>query len=710
MVFVSCTGALRTVSTRLAIGVLCVVLVSVLVHFRFVLFDPAHDCGDTCVGAVSQALPREQIVFTFDDGPAGPATDQILDTLRAFDVPATFFLLGENIVAHPEQVRRIHAEGHVIGNHTFTHDPEVQTEEGRLVAELHRTNTLVESLIGHSAVLYRPPYLLDLEPFEVTPPKDSKPVWGWVAHAGYVPVGIDIDSDDWEVASREEALAEVRRVLDEKATRHFGFDQHVFLFHDNQATAEALPEIIALVHAYGYDVVPITTVLGLTYDTVQPQKDAPLGAALNRGMLFVLSHVYPALVVIMVMVTGLALARVVVFAVWKVTHRVRARKHPIPRQDYKGTVSVLIPAYNESENIRSTIRSVVQNTRRPDEVFVIDDGSSDNTLAIARDEAEKHDGLVRVITKENGGKASALNLGILSAHGDVLVAIDGDTVLASDCIDALVRPFAHEHVAATAGKIIPARAKTIMEKVQYLEYIVGQNIDKEVVGYVGSVNVVPGAVGAWRKRTLLEAGGYSDDTLVEDQDLTLAMLSLNRLVTYVPEARAYTEVPSTPKAFYLQRFRWVFGTFQCLYKYRRHFLSGEALRLGYIALPYGMVYNIVLPISGLVLNVSIVLGLFLGLFGGMHWFLLVLIALELVYAYVALLDEDKTARSLIWWAFPQRVIYLLLYTLIVAVVLLKVVDGSRTRWNKLARTGTADEYFHKAILVLEPRAYVPERA
>ena len=126
--------------------------------------------------------------------------------------------------------------------------------------------------------------------------------------------------------------------------------------------------------------------------------------------------------------------------------------------------------------------------------------------------------------------------------------------------------------------------------------------------------------------------------------------------------------------------------------------------MGYIALPYGLVYNIVLPVSGLILNASIVLGIFLGLFGGMHWFLLVLIALELAYAYVALLDEDTATRRLLWWALPQRVIYLVLYTLIVAVVLLKMIDGSRTRWNKLARTGTADEYFRRAVVVLAPRA------
>jgi cellulose synthase/poly-beta-1,6-N-acetylglucosamine synthase-like glycosyltransferase len=365
---------------------------------------------------------------------------------------------------------------------------------------------------------------------------------------------------------------------------------------------------------------------------------------------------------------------------------------------FEGTITVLIPAYNEAENVRATILSVLNNTRQPDEIIVIDDGSTDDTLAYAEATAAEYPGLVQVLAKPNGGKSSALNRGIAEATGDVLIAIDGDTVLHPQCIDSLARPFKSKRVGAAAGKIMPARTETLLEKYQYLEYIAGQNIDKEFISFLGSVNIVPGAVGAWRRTALIEAGGYSDDTLVEDQDLTLALLGKNYGVVYVPTAIAYTEVPASTRSFYLQRFRWTFGTFQCLWKYRSYLFNDRTLRLSWISLPYAFTFNILMPLVTLALNVSVAIGIAMDVVHPGLLSLIVITMLDMLYAYVALLDEPRPTRPSVLYVLLQRFAYLGIYTVVVFLVVLKILDGSPTRWNKLVRLGTAQELFERDIL------------
>src|SRR5690606_37442244 len=122
----------------------------------------------------------------------------------------------------------------------------------------------------------------------------------------------------------------------------------------------------------------------------------------------------------------------------------------------------------------------------------------------------------------------------------------------------------------------PATSRTLIERFQEIEYVTGQNIDKVAFDRFGAVGIVPGAIGAWRRDALIRAGGYSEDTLVEDQDLTFALLALGYKVVYASEAIAYTEVPSTMQSFFFQRYRWHFGTLQCAYKYRKLLFSRTA--------------------------------------------------------------------------------------------------------------------------------------
>jgi peptidoglycan/xylan/chitin deacetylase (PgdA/CDA1 family) len=375
------------------------------------------------------------VALTFDDGPVGEATDKILQVLDARDVPATFFVLGEKITAHPGQVRDIYDDGHIIGIHSFSHAPTVHESRERVVEELDRTNTLIESLIGRSAVLYRPPFNLNMKPFEVTPPPGSSEVWDWVYDAGYVPVGIDLDSDDWMAESFEEVLNEARTAIEQKRGRYYGIDQHVFLLHDDMYTAEALPQILAYIDEAGYEIVPLTSLLGLSYEEVMPASPRTLGGVATAVVLYVSHYALMAVLVVSMFAAGLALVRIFGFLWFKLAHRKTAVTEAKLLGRFDGTVSVLIPAYNEAENVRSTILSILNNTRQPDEIIVIDDGSTDDTLIHTRAIADLYPGRILVLTKKNGGKSSALNYGLAHADGDVVIAIDGDTVLDTHCID-----------------------------------------------------------------------------------------------------------------------------------------------------------------------------------------------------------------------------------------------------------------------------------
>ena len=457
----------RTRLVRILIILAFLFMLGVVLVARFFVKGPDIVCGNVCyTGTYSGGnVPDHYVALTFDDGPAGKATDDILAVLKEHNTPATFFMLGEKVMVNPDQVQNIYNAGHIIGNHTYSHALSVHDSEEQIVEELNRTNTMLESLTGHSAVLYRPPFLLSLKPFEVQPPPESTPLWSWIYKAGYVPVGVDLDSDDWIAESPEEALEEARVALTQKKERYFGIDQHIFLLHDDPNTAEALPEILALIKEAGYEVVPLTTLLGLSRDAVMPPSDTTLAGIATRVVLVSSEIILLTIFILAAFTAVIAILRIVGFLTFKYKQRTRAvfDAHLLPR--FPGTISVLIPAYNEAENVRATIYSVLQNTRQPDEILVIDDGSSDDTLQHAHDLEALYPERVRVLSKQNGGKSSALNAGVREATGDIIIAIDGDTVLHPSCLDEVSRPFMHERVGAVAGKILPARVSDIYGEV-----------------------------------------------------------------------------------------------------------------------------------------------------------------------------------------------------------------------------------------------------
>ena len=205
-----------------------------------------------------------QVALTFDDGPDPKWTPKILDILKAADVKAAFFLVGANAEQYPGLVRRIVAEGHEIGNHTYYHPNLAECWPEHIRLELNATQLLLETITGRSTTLFRPPYAADTSPSKIT---ELTPLQ-LAQDLGYLVVLENIDPQDW---ARPGADVILQRVKQQRR------DGSIILLHDaggdREQTVEALPRILDYLKTRGDSVVSISTLLGTTRDAVMPPTE-----------------------------------------------------------------------------------------------------------------------------------------------------------------------------------------------------------------------------------------------------------------------------------------------------------------------------------------------------------------------------------------------------------------------------------------------------
>lgn len=260
-------------------------------------------------------------------------------------------------------------------------------------------------------------------------------------------------------------------------------------------------------------------------------------------------------------------------------------------------ISVIVPAYNEENVIRTTIESLLSTDYPDKEIIVVDDGSKDGTLAIAMQYKTR----VKVIHKENGGKASALNQGLLYATGDIVTIVDADTIIGNSSLKHIAASMAQENVVAVAGNVKIRNKMNWLTWCQALEYLSGIQIMRRGLDYFGAITIVPGALGAFRKKKLEEAGTYHKETLVEDFDATMKVLRSGMIVNGSNAATAYTQAPQALGDFYKQRKRWYRGNLQVL---RRHSDILFNPRFGYLhrlSYPLMALHMLVIPVASLML-------------------------------------------------------------------------------------------------------------
>ena len=247
-------------------------------------------------------------------------------------------------------------------------------------------------------------------------------------------------------------------------------------------------------------------------------------------------------------------------------------------------ISIIVPAYNEAANIKRTLDSIVDSDYPAKEIIVVDDGSKDLTYAIASQYIQtcKHC-RIRVMRKQNGGKASAMNYGLRFAAGEIMVIVDADSLIEKNTLKEIAKQFQEPNVVAVAGTVKVLNAVNILTNCTALECVVVPNLQRPAFSLFGIVMIVPGALGAFSKKRLMQCGLYDRDTITEDFDLTIKIAKGGGKIVAIP-AISYTECPTTPRGFYKQRVRWYGGVFQGLLKHSDAMTSsryGMLNRLGY---------------------------------------------------------------------------------------------------------------------------------
>jgi poly-beta-1,6 N-acetyl-D-glucosamine synthase len=363
------------------------------------------------------------------------------------------------------------------------------------------------------------------------------------------------------------------------------------------------------------------------------------------------------------------------------------------RGDAKGQVlwppvTILVPAYNEGPVIEASVRSLLQLDYPAYEILVVDDGSTDDTRErVAPLEGRHGDVTVRLVSKLNGGKASALNTGIALARHDYVLCMDGDSKLEPQVLRVAMPHFAKSHVAAVAGNVKVINRDTHLARFQALEYIEGLNMARRAQGFVRVVNIIPGPIGLFRRSVLQEVGGYDRDTFAEDADLTLKILSSGWHIVYEDRAVAWTEAPETTLDLVKQRYRWTRGILQAVRK-RKFALLNPISTWVWLSLMMMIFEGIVMPAANIVVNgMFVVTSLVTGEFGTfIVWWFALFSLLDVIAAMYCVSGEQEELK-LVPYAFFMRFFY---FPVIDVTKLMATVDELQNvemNWGKLQRAG-----------------------
>ena len=702
---------------------------------------PAHGTRDISVDAgskmiddeVFQTLPEpyrvgrygyspNKVAITFDDGPDPEWTPKILDVLRDKQANATFFLIGIQADKFSGIAKRIYREGNLIGNHTFTHPDVSNISTGYMKVELNLTERLFASLMGVRTTLMRPPYAIDEEPDtadQVRPLEIPQDI-------GYITVGNRIDPNDWNLndptspGGKRTAEQITQYVLDHLPPCRVTDLRcgNIVLLHDGggdrSETVRALPMIIDGIRAKGREIVPVYELLGMQKaDVMAPLPRSERWAAwLDRFGFFMFDAGIFAITWIFLVGDLLMTGRLIFIGAAAVYDRVHEKivGKAAEVESYKPKVAVLIPAYNEEKVIERTIRAALNSTYPNLRVIVIDDGSKDRTLEVARNAfaTESASGKVLILGKKNSGKAEALNYGIQHiGDAELFVGIDADTIIAPDAIARLVPHFINPKVGAIAGNAKVGNRVNLWTRWQALEYITSQNFERRALDVLGAVSVVPGAIGAWRVSAVREAGGYHTDTVAEDADLTMALLRMGYRVEYEDMALAYTEAPTNANGLMRQRFRWSFGILQAVYKHRS--VVARKGVLGWIALPNIVIFQILLPLVSPLIDIMFAVGT-IWYFIQKHFhpdstdpasfhklvlfffaFLVIdFFASAIAFALERRRPDDKEDPWLLSQVWLQRFAYRQLFSIVLFKTLKRAIEGRKFAWDKLERTAAVN--------------------
>lgn len=634
---------------------------------------------------------RKTLSLTFDDGPDGKVTPELLDALKANGIHATFFMQGRNIILHPDIVRRMVAEGHTIASHSIYHPNLGAVPRWRETFELVVTERVIRAITGYTTTLWRMPYD---DGSGIGTSQDQLEALLRAQRIGYAHATYDFDTLDWQHATDPRATAADISLPDLSSDNNFTVLMHDAGGPNRERGIEYITKrLVPEAKKYGYTF----TSMAESNPVIGPVNAPAAVPRADRAALFTLTAVNTWPTRIMVVMFGLTVLLTIVFgglnAILAVGRFRRRRKVVWPDAAQMDLpVSVLLAAYNEAPVIERTIRTVLASRFPITEVLVVDDGSTDGTGGIIATLAAQ-DPRVRLVSQPNAGKSQALNNGLTLAQGEIIVTLDADTIVTEDTVGNLVRHFANDPdgtLGGVAGVVrVGNRGTNLLTRWQALEYLTQIGLDRSAQDAIEGISIIPGACAAWRKSAIASAGGYATDNLAEDCDLALTLHELGWRVAQDDEAYAFTEAPESVDDLLKQRVRWTYGTMQAMWKHRGLLFNPKHPGLGWYVLPNYLLSLLIplvfIPFTTLMAVLSLdregprIALTFFAIFVGVQLLFVVL--------SIRMMHEDWAHL----WMVP---IYRLMYEPLRAYLLYASVfaawKGTKVRWNKLERTGSMD--------------------
>ncbi|WP_416441195.1 glycosyltransferase family 2 protein [Leeuwenhoekiella sp. A16] len=407
-------------------------------------------------------------------------------------------------------------------------------------------------------------------------------------------------------------------------------------------------------------------------------------------------------------------------------------------------ISVLAPAYNEEANVIENVRSLLTLNYPSYEIVIINDGSKDNTLQrlidtfdlvpdellypnyiptkevrniyVSKNKAYKS---IKVIDKENGGKADALNTGINICSHEMICCIDVDCILERDALLKLIKPFLNNEKKVIAsggiirvansciiedGRIIEVKLpNTFLARAQILEYFRAFLMGRMAWSRVDGLLLISGAFGMFDKKTVIEAGGYNPNTVGEDMELLVRMRRMMReknidyTVGFVPDPLCWTEVPQSWNILQRQRNRWTRGTVETLWAHRKMIFNPKYKILGLLSTPYWLFFEWLAPIIEFV---GLIFFVFLLIFGQVDWvvfsiFFTVVYSFAILFSVTALFFEEFSFQQYTKPAYMFQLIRtallepLLYHPFVMWAAIMGNIDLIRGKksWGQMVRTG-----------------------
>lgn len=345
------------------------------------------------------------------------------------------------------------------------------------------------------------------------------------------------------------------------------------------------------------------------------------------------------------------------------------------------TLTVIVPAFNEEHNIKRTLDSIIEADYPNKEIIVVDDGSTDETYTIVSKYLKKfHSSRFSLIRKQNGGKASAINLALRFAKGEIVIIIDADSIIERNTLREIAKELQRPGVVAVAGKVKVLDRSNILTNCIALEVAIGVNLLRPPFSLFGVVTIVPGALGGFRKNVMLQRGLYDKDTFTEDFDMTLKLLKTGGTIVGISSI-SYTEVPLTLKGLYRQRTRWNRGNFQTLIKHKDIMTStryGMLQRFGY---PITLSMFLIPPFLDIIVSIFGVLAILGGVWMSLIIPFVLFVLLQILLSAIAIVLDGKEQWRLIVYS-PFAIIgYKQIINFIIIKSIFDVIFRKNLKWN-----------------------------